>query len=80
MWEEKGAGENLSILCELLKGNTIPAKKLCLSGAMVGEPGARMISEALKYNTALTELELGSDETIIIQWIIESVEHKNEMN
>ncbi len=29
-WGEEGAGENLRLLCELLKGNAIPVKRLDL--------------------------------------------------
>ena len=29
-WSEEGTGENFMLLCELLKGNAIPAKKLDL--------------------------------------------------
>ena len=50
----------------------------------IGESGARMISESLKSNTTLTELDLDSDEkwsktkwTIII--IQDMKEWKNEM-
>ena len=39
------------------------------TGNHIGESGARMISESLKTNTTLTELNLGSDEN---EW--------NEMN
>jgi len=31
-WNEKGAGENLKLLCELLKGNAIQAKALFVNG------------------------------------------------
>ena len=31
-WNEKGTGENLRLLCELLKGNAIPTKTLNLTG------------------------------------------------
>ena len=31
-WSEKGAGRNLMMLCELLKGNAIPMKNMVLKG------------------------------------------------
>jgi len=60
-WSEKGTGSNFVMLCELLKGNAIPTKKLDLDGNNIGDSGARMISEALKTNNTLTALSLGSD-------------------
>ena len=36
-WSEKGTGSNFVMLCELLKGNAIPTKKLDLTGVVIDD-------------------------------------------
>jgi len=61
-WSEKGTGQNVEMLCELLRGNAIPTTSLYLSGNNdIGDEGATKVSESLMTNTTLTELYLRSN-------------------
>jgi len=57
-----GSGSDFKQLCLLLKGNAIPLNKLAFSSTedseKIGLSGAKMLSEALRTNTTLTELYL----------------------
>ena len=60
--------DDLGMLCELLKGNAVPTKNLSLlgpgryrqtwGGELVTDEVTGMLSEALKTNTTLTQLNL----------------------
>ena len=39
---------------------------MILTGNFIGDEGAKMISEALKYNTTLTELNLFVNKTTLL--------------
>jgi len=67
-WKELGSGDNLKMLCALLRGNAIPTKELrfCwgllgISHTEIGPDGGCLIGEALRTNTTLTELNLESN-------------------
>jgi len=56
--EIEGTKENLKVLCELLKWNSLPTKKLKLNDNKIGVEETKIISDSLKHNTTLTELSL----------------------
>ena len=49
-WKEEGTGDSFMLLCELLKGNTIPTKELDLSSDEKEEKWKRYCFKWYKWN------------------------------
>lgn len=72
--------EDLALICQKLRANEL--LELCISKSQLGDEGAKMLSDALAYNTSLSALCLAYNkiETLGSNFIAEAIEIRGGLN